>query len=230
MQNFKEYLEIQEFINIYDNLDENLINAAISGLGNFGSQLGRGAGNIVGGMYNTGAGAVQTGVGALQGIGGGFKKGGKNIKSGIKRTAGGLSQGVKGIAQAVASPISGAVRAAQANDEDFLTKIELDRTPFQKTFGLNAWDAKEKQNLIKQASLDAQREEAKSKEFAKHMIAYRSAKTKEAKEAAVKGMRTVHPEKFEQLRKEGEKRLAAKITKNRAELRKKAMSSQSKVI
>ena len=208
MNNFKEYLEIQEFIEL---IDENLINAAISGIGNVGSQIARGTGNILGGIYNTGTGTIQTGVGVLQSLGGGFKKGGSNVKSGLKKATGGLAQSLKGATQVAASPVSGAVRAVQANDEDFLTKTELDRTPFQKTFGLNTWDAKDKQNLRKHAELEAKKEELKSKEFAKHMIAYKSAKTKEEKENAVKNMKKAHPEKFEQLKREGEKRRIAKL-------------------
>lgn len=232
MNNFREYLEIKECVEIFEKcnlIDENWLNAAISGVGNVGSQLVRGAGNIAGGIYNTGAGAVQTGIGALQGMGGGIKKGRSNVKSGIKRTAGGLGQGIKGITQIVASPVSGAVRAAQANDEDFLTSMEPDRTPFQKTFGLNTWDAKEKQELRKQKALEAEKEELRSKEFAKYMIAYRKAKTKEEKEKAVKGMRTSHPEKFEQLRKAAEDRIARQIHKNRAELRRRARAGEGPV-
>ena len=230
MNNFKEYLEIKECAEIFakcDLIDENWLNAAISGVGNMGSQLIRGAGNIAGGVYNAGAGAVQTGAGALQGIGGGFEKGKSNIKAGIKRSASGLAQGLKGVAQTVASPISGAVRAVQANDEDFLTSMDPNRSSFQKTFGLNSWDAKEKENLIKQASIDSEKENARSKEFAKHIIAYRQAKTKEEKEKAVIGMRKAHPEKFDQLRKAAEDRIARKIHKNRAELRRKAISSKA---
>ena len=222
MKNFKEYLEIQESIILFkecDSIDENWLNAAISGVGNVGSQIGRGTGNILGGIYNTGMGAMQTGVGAIQGVGGGFKKGGANIQAGLKRTGGGLSQGLMGATQIVASPISGAVRAAQANDEDLLTKTDSDRTPFQKMFGLNSWEAKEKQQ--------GQEEERKSNEFAKHMSAYKTAKTDQDKAKAVMGMRKAHPEKFQQLRKVAENRRAAQIRKNRAELRKRAMSGNS---
>lgn len=223
MNNFKEYLEIKECAETFakcDLIDENWLNAAISGVGNMGSQIIRGAGNIAGGVYNAGAGAVQTGAGALQGIGGGFEKGKANIKAGIKRSTSGLTQGLKGVAQTVASPISGAVRAVQANDEDFLTSMDPNRSSFQKTFGLNSWDAKEKQK-------EAEKEELRSKEFAKHIIAYRQAKTKEEKEKAVIGMRNAHPEKFDQLRKAAEDRIARKIHKNRAELRRKAISSKA---
>ena len=86
-------------------------------------------------------------------------------------------------------------------------------------FGLNSWEAKEKQQ--------GQEEERKSNEFAKHMSAYKTAKTDQDKAKAVMGMRKAHPEKFQQLRKVAENRRAAQIRKNRAELRKRAMSGNS---
>lgn len=201
--NFKEYYLFMEDIELFNLLDEGLINAAVSGLGNLGGQIVRGTGNAIGGTYNAAMGGAQVTKGLVQGLGGGFKKAGENISSGSARLAKGFGQAGTGVLQAGLSPISGTMRAAQASDEDMGTKMSSDRSWFQKSFGLNNWNAKE----IQQKELETQQRHS---DFSNHIQTARSSEDPTERFGALQSAKKLDPERYEQLRQIGkQKRLKA---------------------
>jgi hypothetical protein len=129
---FSEYYEIRQKIDELEVIDESILTAIPQFIGgaatNLGSQLLKGAGNVVGGAAR----------GAIAPNWQSFK--------------GGLGQAAKGLTQIAASPTSAAIRGIQAAMEPSTpTSLSPGRTWFQKTFGLNAWTPVPKQldSLIK---------------------------------------------------------------------------------
>lgn len=147
---FKEYIEYNKDVELFDKifeLDENILAPAkfVGGAAtNLASQALRGAGNIAGGLSRTALGGARVGAGALQALGGGLKPGWENISKGASTAASGLGQAATGAAQTVASPVSAALRGAQAASEPLSPKeFSKDRNWLQKTFGLNRWGKEE---------------------------------------------------------------------------------------
>ena len=134
MKSFKEYADEESFLKIYLNeFDEQQIiedimiaeawydplkhvgkagagafDASVSGLGGFGKQALRGAGNVAGGVGRTLGGLGASAFGPKD-----------TRKWGREQLGKGLLQTGKGLGQTVASPISGLVRAGQAARDPF---------------------------------------------------------------------------------------------------------------
>lgn len=200
--NFKEYLELNEEVELFDEiigLDENAL-APVKFVGgaatNLGSQLLRGAGNVVGGLTRTALGAARTGAGALQAAGGGFRPGWENIKKGASSAASGMGQALTGTAQAVASPVSAVLRGAQASSEPLTPRsFSDDRNWLQKTFGLNAWDDNEPRPI----------RSPKDTEWHRLVRAYKSTEDKIERAKILEKLRELDPEKYIQAKRIGRK-------------------------
>lgn len=201
--NFKEYFELNEEVELFDEiigLDENIL-APVKFIGgaatNLGSQLLRGAGNVAGGLTKTALGAAKTGAGALQAAGGGFRPGWENIKKGASSAASGMGQALTGTAQAVASPVSAVLRGAQASSEPLTPRsFSDDRNWLQKTFGLNAWDDKDEPRPIRSP---------KDTEWHRLVRAYKSTEDKIERAKILEKLRELDPEKYIQAKRIGRK-------------------------
>lgn len=211
--NFKEYIKLNEEVELFDEiigLDENLL-APVKFVGgaatNLGSQLIRGAGNVAGGLTKTALGTARTGAGALQALGGGLKPGWENIKKGAGSVTSGLGQALKGSSQALASPVTAALRGAQATSEPITPRsFSNDRNWLQKTFGLDKWE-KEKEAGEKPAL------NPKESEWQKLIRAYKTTQDKIERAKILGKLRELDPEKYAQAKRIGKKMKDEKRTK-----------------
>lgn len=151
--NFKEFITLQESVELSQqmgDLDENWLTSGLKfaggAAGNLLGQTVKGAANIAGGAGKALTGTGQSALGGLQFLGGGSKQGKKNLASGVQNIGKGIGQAIKGGAQVGVSPATALVRGAQATGEKLAPEpLAKDRSWLQKTFGLNTWD-KQKQN------------------------------------------------------------------------------------
>ena len=153
---FKEFIENEEAV-LFDigleqmeQMDE-VLSSTLKFAGGVGgnliSQLGRGVGNLAGGLAKGAVGTGQTALGGLQIVGGGSKTGKETLRKGVSNLGGGISSLGRGAFQlgGALSGVTPVLRGAQAASEPMSVSgiyapNSKNRTSIQDIFGLNSWE------------------------------------------------------------------------------------------
>ena len=187
---FKEYLEIQEFIEIDNQLiDEGLmsalggaIDAGISSVGTTGKQLARG-------VYNTGVGGART----ISNVAGSVLGSEKSRKKSMSNLPSSIGQMSKGIIQTAAAPLSGAIRGIEAGRNPFGTIKADSGLGVGSMLGIRSKQQPQQQPQQQNSSQTPSWQELVAK--------YKTSKDQE-KLNVVQMMKQFHGDKYEKVKKE----------------------------
>ena len=183
---FKEYLEIQEFIEIDNQLiDEGLmsalggaIDAGISSVGTTGKQLARC-------VYNTGVGGART----ISNVAGSVLGSEKSRKKSMSNLPSSIGQMGKGIIQTAAAPLSGAIRGIEAGRNPFGTIKADSGLGVGSMLGIRSKQQPQQQNSSQTPS------------WQELVAKYKTSKDQE-KLNVVQMMKQFHGDKYEKVKKE----------------------------